>query len=454
MAHRATIEEKYQWEPLEEVSLRGFGRLQKRNVFDWPFLARVRQLATDVDPDGDSLRYLLTSPFLSQLKLLRLRATHSPSVVNVEKHIGEHVAQCSGLTNLESLECWNCELDEKQMRHLLHSPYLRNITNFCWHEKIESRFNSSLSVLAQECNWDKLHHLSLHLSHFSTDGLTKLRRANWISQLTAITLSHSVRNSLTLFSSRMKNLSEVNLEGNSIGQGGAQMFASALQDIQLSSLNLRLNRLGSEGIQALSQYSTFDSVERLNLASNRLGNDGCALLAQHEFPNLRKLTLRQNGIEEQGMEHLFQRAIFPQLRELDLTDNPFRQKGLSALCRNPCSNSLRRLALQRTQLDSMNSLHDLIQPGRFRNLRSLALMGTSLPSNTVTAFCESELAHQLIHLTIQCSQITNTVLQSLLKLANSEWLIAMDLVGYGIGRESIEANQLREAFGDRLRLYM
>ena len=86
--YRASIEEKYLWEPIEKVSLRAFNRDEKKDVFDWPFLSRVREISTDVGYRGEILRHLLTSPWLTQLKVLNLRTTHSPSTGIEDRGVG------------------------------------------------------------------------------------------------------------------------------------------------------------------------------------------------------------------------------------------------------------------------------------------------------------------------------------------------------------------------------
>merc|ERR1719231_1515496 len=113
-------------------------------------------------------------------------------------------------------------------------------------------------------------------------------------------------------------LRSVNLGYNNIGAQGASALAAVLKEMKISELNLEGNSIGgyyddedefvstTEGITALCEGLKKSSVTSLNLRYNEIGPKEGAALAEGLKGNstLQSLVLRNNPIRDQGVSAL------------------------------------------------------------------------------------------------------------------------------------------------------
>ena len=98
-------------------------------------------------------------------------------------------------------------------------------------------------------------------------------------------------------------LTSLNLDGNCIGEAGAQALAAALRDSKLTSLKLRWNHIGDAGARALATALRDSNLTSLDLYLNHIGDAAAQALAaaatalEHAQASGRRERLRLGGIE-------------------------------------------------------------------------------------------------------------------------------------------------------------
>jgi len=142
-----------------------------------------------------------------------------------------------------------------------------------------------------------------------------------------------------------ENLTILNLETNELGNDGPIALANGVLH-KLKWLDLSDNWLGIEGVKALSKSPHLQDLEYLGLNWNEaLKDNGAAYLAAHELPNLRRLSLRNVGITDQGAVHLANSDAFQELTSLDLRENAISNEGAIALSKSHSFPKLQALYL-------------------------------------------------------------------------------------------------------------
>jgi small GTP-binding protein len=116
--------------------------------------------------------------------------------------------------------------------------------------------------------------------------------------------------------SKLSNLTDLKLSGNSIGDKGAEHLSKLSN---LTSLILWDTRIGEKGAEDVSKLS---NLTRLTLYANSIGEKG----AEHvsKLSNLTNLNLHSNSIGDKGAEHV---SKLSNLTSLDFSDNGIGEKG-------------------------------------------------------------------------------------------------------------------------------
>ena len=128
-----------------------------------------------------------------------------------------------------------------------------------------------------------------------------------------------------LFTSSIKNLKSLDLNNNSIGDGGAKALAGALHNnTSLLGLYLANNNIGVDGAKALAgALQNKTSLRNLSLSSNSIGDDGAKALAGalHNNTSLNTLSLGSNSIGVDGERYYYyMKSTYPK-RTILLTSN-------------------------------------------------------------------------------------------------------------------------------------
>lgn len=124
-------------------------------------------------------------------------------------------------------------------------------------------------------------------------------------------------------------LRELDLSGNPLGA------ASVLSEIpplrRLRRLDLNRTNLGDDGVAAMVQGGLLTYVQELHLAAVGLTGKGAACLESAR--SLRRLTVSDNAIGDEGLSQLLRRDRLGRMQFLDLARNPIGPAGIRSVAR-------------------------------------------------------------------------------------------------------------------------
>lgn len=111
-----------------------------------------------------------------------------------------------------------------------------------------------------------------------------------------------------LATSRHTTLTELNLQGNGIGEEGTKALARLLRgNPTVTKVNLRDNAIGKEGVRALGEALRYNTtLTELDLSYNKLGEEGGRVMGEclQDNISLSVLHLAWNGIGTEGAKRL------------------------------------------------------------------------------------------------------------------------------------------------------
>jgi len=193
--------------------------------------------------------------------------------------------------------------------------------------------------------------------------------------------------------SRLKNLKELELDGNPI-RGSGLMWLDGLPELEVLSLNFC--RLADH---ELTGFPRLPALRVLHLSGNQLGDAGLAIIGVADLPNLASLYISRTDITDAGLK-----ALLPlkNLEDLNLTETRVDGTGLPALRSLP----IRSFRLSRTPLDpgTLGSLAD------FPHLRALDISGTRLTDDDLPVL--DSLSH-LVYLNVTRTRVSAEALDRL-----------------------------------------
>jgi uncharacterized protein (TIGR02996 family) len=143
-------------------------------------------------------------------------------------------------------------------------------------------------------------------------------------------------------------LTELDLEGITIGQAGARALASSPRLARLTVLNLGHNGIGDAGAQALAESPHLANLTTLDVVGNEIGDEGArALAGSPHLVGLTSLTLANNVIGARGAFALARSQHLARLTFLQLGSNEIGDEGALALADSPHLARLNFLGLAR-----------------------------------------------------------------------------------------------------------
>ncbi|HKA06780.1 MAG TPA: hypothetical protein VKD71_05945, partial [Gemmataceae bacterium] len=175
---------------------------------------------------------------------------------------------------------------------------------------------------------------------FGVPGLRALANSQHLTELIRLDVSGNslpdVAIRTLLDGSAARNLRQLLLHGNRLGDSGTAAFSESLVFAKMAEqdrvIDLRRVDLGPTGARALAAARYLATVEALDLEGNSLGDHGLAALAASEhLTHLRILSLRENRISDDGVLALARSDLMETLRVLDLTGNVVREDSLDRL---------------------------------------------------------------------------------------------------------------------------
>jgi uncharacterized protein (TIGR02996 family) len=255
---------------------------------------------------GDRLSKLVHSPLLRHVRELDLSGNElgnrGPIFLSKSKH----------LVRLDVLDLSFNEIGDNGLQSLADSPVFRTLR--------------SLQITDNE--------------RFGVPGLRALADSPYLTELIRLDVSGNNLSDMairTLFDGSMgRNLRQLFLHGNRLGDSGTAAFAESLVFAKMAEqdrvIDLRRVRMGPTGARALAAARYLATVEALDLEGNSVGDNGLAALAASEhLTHLRILSLRDNRISDDGILALARSDLMETLRVLDLTGNVVREDSLERL---------------------------------------------------------------------------------------------------------------------------
>jgi Ran GTPase-activating protein (RanGAP) involved in mRNA processing and transport len=165
----------------------------------------------------------------------------------------------------------------------------------------------------------------------------------------------------------------------------------------LTVLDLSNNRLGCAGLRAVGHAPALRALQALELAGNPLGAD-LDESAPHELRGflssplagrLTRLGMAQTSLGRAGVEMLAVHRSLARLVDLDLSDNGIPDgPTIGTLAQSPVLASLRRLALRDNAVD-VEGIVALAQSPQLENLEVLDLSGNALSPAALRALREA-----------------------------------------------------------------
>ncbi len=157
-------------------------------------------------------------------------------------------------------------------------------------------------------------------------------------------------------------------------------FLDWLQDLSLPGALCELyfddNLLSAASLEALSEHPLGVPLS-LSLEGNPLGDMGAELIgAQPYFASLQRLNLARTGLSPQGLKGLLRILKSGLLSDLNLSENPLGDEGLKIILESPQLQTLRQLSLNGVGLTD-ESVERLLSP-RLWGLESLSLAENDL----------------------------------------------------------------------------
>lgn len=151
-------------------------------------------------------------------------------------------------------------------------------------------------------------------------------------------------------SRHLEQIPEIDLCGNTLGNGGISQLARSKHFANVEYLHLGFNDLTDQGLRALADMPQLAQLRELYLDYNRLlSSPGLRALADSPFmSNLRHLDLSGNSLSESALKVLINGESLKKLDSLVLAGNQIGDGGLEALAR---SELLKRMLKRSPALD-------------------------------------------------------------------------------------------------------
>ena len=130
----------------------------------------------------------------------------------------------------------------------------------------------------------------------------------------------------------LHGVTELNINGNEIGDNGIVHIATALQtNTTITELNISRCRLSGKGVKSLARAIAVNrSLQELNISGNKIGDNGIAHIAAALHTNITMicLVISHCNMSDEGAESLARAlAMNTSLQELDISGNKIGDNG-------------------------------------------------------------------------------------------------------------------------------
>jgi uncharacterized protein (TIGR02996 family) len=229
-----------------------------------------------------------------------------------------------------------------------------------------------------------LHELRLHPHRVSANGLRCLARTPLAGRLDTLSIYTGGTNGIgpggaaALAAGSLDGLRSLDLQGEGLGDAGAEALGAAAWLGRLRHLNLLSNNIGARGARALLHGPRALPLASVLLANNPLGIGGAAVVAgAPSLPGARELHLHGCGIGPAGAAVLAGSPGVAGLTTLYLYGNRLGCAGVEALASSPHLANLTTLYLGQNDVRDAGARALLASP-HLRRLRTLSLHGNPI----------------------------------------------------------------------------
>jgi Ran GTPase-activating protein (RanGAP) involved in mRNA processing and transport len=216
----------------------------------------------------------------------------------------------------------------------------------------------------------------------------------------------------------------------------------------LTALDLRNNRINDEGLQALAESPHLANLSVLRLGGNVFQDAGAqALASSAHLRRLAVLDLSGNGIGGPGLEALADSEILAQVTDLNLASNFIGVASVQTLTRSPRLARLAHLDLSQNQLQP-DSARVLAGSPNLTRLRTLALSSNRLGNEGAAALAAAPHLPRLATLRLDNNGIGKNGAEALADSPYLGRLLRLEVRGNVFTDD--ERRRLRARFGSRV----
>ena len=248
---------------------------------------------------------LLAGQSAPQLRLTNL--VHLQDIRLSEQDV-RLLANSSDLAQVWHLSLVRCWFLDAGLHALAASPHFTKLTHLALDSGGFGLTSAASEALFRSRVVERVRYLVLNQNLLGTPGLEQLARWRNIHRVKHLGLQGTCVDSgglAKLVTSNLSELEMLNLNGNRIGDAGAELLARTAGLSSLLGLQIGGNQVAQDGIRALSRASHLQSLRLLDLSHNPVGADGASALASSTaFPKLERLLLRGASIGAEGARAL------------------------------------------------------------------------------------------------------------------------------------------------------
>jgi uncharacterized protein (TIGR02996 family) len=386
-----------------------------------------------------------------------------------------HLAACSQLHWVSSLDFSRCPLNDRALQQLLTSPHLKRLSAlnldgndintpglralirsplFARLQRLDLSRNRAIGdtavrLLAHEAPADNLEVLRLCQTNLSMGGLDDLFDSSCLPRLRHLHAS-GVRRILFMRASiggpsrNVRLLTQLRSLDLSDNQGVAADLGSILGlasygPVDLHALYIRNTGAESRDVEHLAQSSALANLTVLDLARNNLGASGAQALAQPPYlTSLTHLNVSHNNIRDTGAKAIAEAPRLRHLRVLNLGGNGIGGPGLKALAGSTNLDHLRTLNLSGNFIGA-DSVRALVESAHLRKVTSLDLSDASLEEDSARVLASAANLTRLTTLLLKKNLLGDGGAKALAQSPHLSRLSWLDLNDNRIGKAGAEA---------------
>lgn len=232
--------------------------------------------------------------------------------------------------------------------------------------------DEALKILSESKKLLNLEELKLNINFITDKGVKEWANSSnaMLQKIKILVLSDNKLTDESLVdlvtSNNFKQLESLNIGWMEAGNKTAEAIGISETLPCLKRLDLERSYIDANGIRSLVRGKIAKNIEELNLVSNKLGDEGAIVIAETtNLKNLKTLNLSQNMIGDDGAKAIGTSGHLSGLRHLYIGRNIFTPEGAKAIHQTKTLTQLKTLVLQ----EGVETTPDLVNYSRPELLR-------------------------------------------------------------------------------------